>query len=152
MIIIILNVSLKILFMVISNFASITMFKILNRLPSEEKDVKWNVNTLALSSAISVTTDIILLVITLFTISPGDYGTGIELLSVFIIFIIYFPACIINVQRLKKKMRMYDAFRKEEGAVKYIIYSGIFFKCVLFFFLPISLEQYYRGFLERLLT
>ncbi len=40
-------------------------------------------------------------------IPPGDYGTGLELLGVLIVLLLYSPPCILTSYRLKQRMKDY---------------------------------------------
>ena len=158
------NIILKICFMVISVCSSICMFRLLKALPCATENHRQNLKKFARYGAISPLTDIALIVLTALTISPGEYGTGVELLLGLLVFISYLPIVIVNAVKLKKRFALYkrdrlalydeeqtshEAIRLQNSLI--LIYYSIPFKCILFMLIPVSLEPYYVGWLEKMI-
>ena len=142
--------------MAISVCSSVFMFRLLKTLPRAAEAQRRNLNRVGLYGAIGPVTDIVLIILTALTISPGDYGTGVELLSGLVVLLSYLPIVLINVIKLKKRFALSDGDWTERDTYLMkcgisVIYHSIPYKCILFMLIPISLEPYYIGLLEKMI-
>lgn len=98
----------KLLFLAVSIITGVLGIVKLNNLPSQQYSLKQNYWRIAIFSSLGAILDFAMFWIIVGFIPPGDYGTGFELLAVFIVIILYSPPCIITSIRLKQRMKDYN--------------------------------------------
>jgi hypothetical protein len=80
----------------------------LNRIPNRKYSLHKNYWRIVIFSSMGCFYDIIMFVVLGQVIPPGEYGTGIEIMAVIIVLILYAPACIITSIRLKRRMQQFN--------------------------------------------
>ncbi len=105
----------------------------LNRIPYSKYSLRGNYWRIVFSSTVVCLIDIIMTVIILHNIPDGEYGTGVEILAVIMILIIYAPICVITSIRLKKRMKKFNDEMHDVSQMN-ALNCSIFFKAVFVLF------------------
>lgn len=98
---------LKIAFLAASFIAGVLGIVKLNQLPLPKYSVRQNFWRIAVFSSIGAILDFVMFWVVVYSVPPGDYGTGIEWLAVLMVLVLYAPACIITSIRLKRRIKKY---------------------------------------------
>lgn len=99
---------LKLLFLAVSIITGVLGIVKLYNLPSQQYSVKQNYWRIAIFSSLGAILDFTMFWIIICFIPPGNYGTGLELLGMFIVIVLYSPPCILTSIRLKQRMKDYN--------------------------------------------
>lgn len=104
---------IKLLCLAVSIILGIVGIVGLCKTPNARFSLHQNYWRIVFFSTISSVYDIIMFVVVARTIPPGDYGTGIEILAVIGVLLIYAPACIVTGWKLKCRMKLYDETERD---------------------------------------
>ena len=92
------------LFILISIFLSVFSIYKIRQFPKDTLSEKQNYYRMGFYSSIGAFFDFLMTLITSAMIPDGEYGTGAEMVAVFIVIFGYGPLCIIQSMKLRKRM------------------------------------------------
>ena len=98
----------KILFLALSTVIAIISIVSLNKLPNNSFSSKGNYWRISIYSTCGAFVDFVLFWIIVCCTPPGEYGTGIEVVTLCLTLILYGVPCAITSHRLKKRMQKYN--------------------------------------------
>lgn len=99
---------IKLICLLISVALSILGIAKLNTLPNKKYTQKEHFRTIAVFSSIGCFYDIVMFIVIIQLIPPGEYGTGVEVIAMIAVLMIYMPACLITSRRLKCRMKEFE--------------------------------------------
>ena len=132
---------LKILCLTISILIGTLSIVELNRIPNNKYSLCGNYWRIVFFSSVGCFYDFIMfIVLWFFAIPPGEYGTGIEVMAIIAVLIIYAPACIITSIRLKRRMKHLTDSKYNVNRINSLNCS-IFFKVIFIFIVSIWINE-----------